>query len=127
MSFILSKAPKAVKAWPVSIPVASDGGSIKIAKITVDMNLLSKADFDARVADAKTASAAALNAGSSLDVDAIVLQAIVTGWSGIFDDAGNDVPFSIDALAQLATNQSALSAVYDAYFTAVAGKAAEKN
>ena len=127
MAFVLSKAPRTVKEWPVMVPVSIDGGEVQISKITVDMNILFSEDFDARVADAKAALAAAQKAGTSLEVDREVLKSIVTGWSGIVDEEGADVPFSQDALAMLARNQNALSAIYDAYFDAVRGKAAAKN
>lgn len=119
MSFVMYKGTRIIKEWPVKISVAGDGGSLSSSQMTVDLTLLTKGDFDAAVAAAK--------GGAVLDVDAEVLKSLIIGWSGVVDETGAEVPFSVEALSTLSGMPNARAAIYDAYFEAGAGKAAAKN
>ncbi len=119
MAFVLSKSPRTLKNWPVSVPVAGDSGNVSLCEIGLDLVLLPQGDIDARIASAKI--------DGSADVDAQLLANVVTGWSGVVDDSGAPVPFGTDSLAQLIGQQNARGAIISAYFDALAGKAAAKN
>ena len=46
-------------------------------------------------------------AGASGKDDAVVLNEVISGWSGLQDDAGAEVPYSITSLTELLNNYAA--------------------
>lgn len=63
----------------------------------------------------KSALAAWLQGASGVQ-NAVFLDQVISSWSGLFDDAGQAVPYSLTALTALLENyQSAFGELFDTY------------
>ena len=102
---------RTVKAWPATIIVAENGGTVSRHPITVDLELIDAEQYR---------KLAALG-------DVAVISAIVKGWEAIGDEQGQPLPFTAENRDALAKHVGFANAVLTAYMQAARGEAAEKN
>ncbi len=97
MAFIRKKS-RTFK-WPVNVEEPTDGGTFETSTFDAVFKRVGRAEF------------AKLSEKGDLDL----LKAIVTGWEGISDEAGKDIPFSIEALKEFADDPYWIRGVLKAY------------
>lgn len=102
-------AAKRTLTWPVTVSIPQDGG--KTTKATF------KADFEV------------LGQDELLDITnegKDVLERVLTGWEGVADENGAEIPFNAEAKAQLLQIQYVRQALYAAYGELQNGRAAAR-
>jgi len=102
--------------WPVSVEFPVDGG--KFDKEVFD------AEFKRLPQDRLREIGEKIEAGSILDTE--LLDQVLTGWSGIFDEAGNEVPFSETSRQRILNVALVASAIVAAWLESLA-KGKRKN
>ncbi len=100
-----------VKAWPATISLASDNGTIQTHDITLDLTLLDTGEFN----------------DLSKQGDPTFFKQVIKGWSGIGDENGNPLPFNPKNLKAAVQNPAFTAAALTAYMDAAQGRAATKN
>jgi hypothetical protein len=97
MSFVLNQS--ASYTWPVPLLIPVDGGRREKFSFDAEFKRLPQSRINEIIKLAR-----ALEVGrdedQSLD-DKTAAKEILTGWSGVVDDSGKDIPFSEAALEQL--------------------------
>ncbi len=101
-----------VKAWPISVPVAMDGGQVEEHQMKLDYELISEDDFGQL---------------SGEGGDKAVLSRVIKGWSGIGDEQGQPLPFGEAELASAIELPNFRKAAFEGYFTCVQGSGPAKN
>jgi hypothetical protein len=97
MAFVRKKV-KAFK-WPVTVEEPSDGGVFDSNTFDVQFKRLGRKEF----------------AKLSTKGDLPLLKAIVLGWTGISDEDGTDIPFSIETLTEFTDDPYWVRGVLKAY------------
>lgn len=91
--------------WPVDIKTPADNGGFKKNRIQIDFTALRQSEIDEHlVAD-----------------DKALLLEVVTGWSGVQDEDGNELEFSEEALERLLDIPAARIAMVTTYLQGVGG------
>lgn len=114
MPFKLSKSGS--YSWPVTCELPVDGGEYETQAFEVTFKRKSQSwitDISKQMDDDKITTAE-------------VARELVTGWSGITDDAGKDVAFNAAAFDQLLDVPTVAVAIVSAFFRSVMG-VKEKN
>ncbi|MDI3259473.1 MAG: hypothetical protein QJR02_07230 [Sinobacteraceae bacterium] len=93
MALKLKFAPKGSYRTRVTVLVPQDLGKSERCEFTVEFKRLTVSEYRALVADTVTGAAA------DEDIDQRLLSAVIIGWDGLLDDAGQPVPFSAENLA----------------------------
>ena len=129
MAFKISSATEGTYKWPVPVMIPIDGGKFKKEEFTAVFKR------DRKDAIPTTSEDVALDEdGVAVDEDGAVdeergiefFKAILVGWSGIKDDAGEEIPYSEEKLIEFLEVPVFTSAVVKAYQTSM-GMAKEKN
>jgi hypothetical protein len=102
--------------WPVSVEFPVDGG--KFDKEVFD------AEFKRLPQDRLREIGEKIEAGSILDTE--LLDQVLTGWSGILDETGNEVPFSEASRQKILNIPLVASAIVAAWLESLA-KGKRKN
>jgi hypothetical protein len=102
--------------WPVSVEFPVDGG--KFDKEVFD------AEFKRLPQDRLREIGEKIEAGSILDTE--LLDQVLTGWSGIFDESGSEVPFSETSRQRILNVALVASAIVAAWLESLA-KGKRKN
>lgn len=103
--FVIDSDP--VVEWPVIVSMPIDGGSFADFQLTAVIRVLSPQEFEALTA------AASSGAGPTRDQDILAQNAeifgkLIRGWSEVLDQAGNQIPFSPEALTAVTTGAHGL-------------------
>jgi len=109
MAFVLKKAN--TYKWPVSVDVPVDGG--KHDKVTFDVEF--KDLTQSRLLEIAELS----SEGGLSDVD--VAREVMTGWAGITDEDGKELPYSITKRDELLEVPMVASAIAGAYLDSKQG------
>lgn len=96
-------------SWPVTVKIPKDEGKTVKATFTAKFKLLPE-DEQATV---------------SAQGDSDFIAAVLIGWDGVQDEAGNDLQFSNEARDQLAKISYVKTAIISAYFSCANGVAAK--
>jgi hypothetical protein len=102
--------------WPVTVEFPVDGG--KFDKEVFD------AEFKRLSQDRLREIGEKIEAGSILDAE--LLDQVLTGWSGIFDESGEEVPFSETSRQRILNVPLVASAIVAAWLESLA-KGKRKN
>ena len=102
--------------WPVVVEFPVDGG--KFDKESFD------AEFKRLPQDRLREIGEQIESGTITDLE--LLDQVLTGWAGIFDEAGEDVPFSEDARQRILNVALVASAIVAAWLESLA-KGKRKN
>lgn len=97
------------------------------ASFKVKWRLITAAEFDrarAAPADAATGMEAA---EAALQADKELLARIALDWSGVVDEDGRDVHFSVEKLQALADHGWVLAPLIQTYLAEITGRGARKN
>jgi hypothetical protein len=113
MSFVLKQSDS--YSWPVTFELPVDGGRHEKQSFDVQFKRMPQK----WIRDI----AKKIDTEEVIDVD--VAREIVTGWSGVTDDDGKEVPFSQKALDQLLDVPTLAGELVMAYFKATAGAKAK--
>lgn len=111
--FKIAKARRV--AWPVIISVPQSGGTVQKHKIEVEFDLL----LQSRAQEV-------MQVDRSADQDEALLNEVVVGWSGVADEEGHPVEFSLEARGSLVDIPYVRTALIRAYFEAASGNAAAR-
>lgn len=126
MAFKISSATEGTYKWPVPVMIPIDGGKFKKEEFTAVFKRYRK---DAIPTDSKDGAVDedAVD-GDAVDVERGIefFKATLVGWSGIKDDAGEEIPYSEEKLIEFLEVPVFTSAVVKAYQTSM-GMAKEKN
>lgn len=106
MAFVLKKG--ASYTWPVKFETPASGG--RYDKHTFD------AEFK-RLSDSRLKEV--LNSEAAKDTD--FAREILTGWSGVKDESGNEMPFSQTAVDELLEVPGIASAIVKTYLESLTG------
>jgi hypothetical protein len=109
MAFVLKQSDSYV--WPVTVEIPIDGGRFDRQTFDAEFKRLPQARNNAIVAAAK--------AEATTDLE--VADEVLVGWKGIADDAGEDVPYSETAKAQLLDVPGVSAALVEAYLKSLIG------
>lgn len=101
-----------VKAWPITVPVAVDGGHVEEHSMKLDFELITEDAFSQLSAEGG---------------DKAVLAQVIKGWSGIGDEHGQPLPFGDAELATVIELPNFRKAAFAGYFTCVQGNGPAKN
>lgn len=102
--------------WPVTVHIPQDGGKFVKATFTAEFRALPQNEIDQVITDAREG-----------DRDADLCAECLTGWSGVQDGDGTDLPFSDEAKAKLLNVPYARIALVTAFFESLNGGARRKN
>jgi hypothetical protein len=109
--------------WPVTIHIAVDGGKFEKHEFSAQYKRMKTSDTDALVDRLGETDEESGEQFKMIDL----LVEIVTGWKGVADPDGNEIPFSTDALRSACNDFPALNgAFFDAWINSLA-KGKEKN
>ena len=111
MAFVLSKPTS--YTWPVPISLAINGGKRHRETFDAEFRRLPQSRINEIVRQAR---AAERGRGDDEIEDHEVARELLVGWSGVTDDAGNDVPFSEAALNQLLEIPTVAAQIIGAWF-----------
>ncbi|STQ75540.1 hypothetical protein [Grimontia hollisae] len=100
-----------VKHWPVKVVVPAEGGKTESFDIKLDVEVVDTETFNTL----------------SRQGDGAFMARVVKGWSGVGDEAGNEVPFNDENLAAVSKDPLFGAAVMRAYLQLASGQAATKN
>ena len=114
-----SDTPVIVNGWPVIVPTAQDGGTIRKDEILVDYEVISQSEVDEIIQDAARAG----------ENDAVaLLRRTVKGISGQVDEQKNPIPFNDDTFSAALNRTNQRGAMLNSLFDVLGGrKAARKN
>ena len=121
MAFVLSKS--ASYTWPVRIILAIDGGHRDRETFDAEFRRLPQSRINEIVRQAR---AAERGRGDYEIEDQQVARELLVGWSGVYNDEGNDVPFSEAALNQLLEIPTVAAQIIGAWFDSLS-EAKRKN
>jgi hypothetical protein len=112
MSFVLKQSDS--YSWPVPLLIPVDGGKKQKFSFDAQFKRLKHSRINQIIKQAR-----AIHFGREeedmLD-DQEGVREILVGWSGVFDDDGNEVPFSESALLQLIEIQTVPGQIIKAWF-----------
>ena len=100
-----------VKNWPADIKVAMDEGRSQSFPITLDLKILPSSQYRELAAQG----------------DKATFAEVIQGWDGVYDEAGEPLPFNKDNLNTLAEHPGFAQAAVRAYLQASSGEASRKN
>lgn len=106
--FVLSKS--ASYSWPVAVSLPTAGGKFETHTFDVTFKRLTQARIKEFVEKSE-----------ELGGDDSFCREVVVGWQGIVDEAGQQVPFSEMALAQLLDVPMVAKKIVTAYLESVSG------
>ena len=109
MAFVLKQSDTYV--WPVTFDVPVDGGRHQRQSFDGEFRRLSQS----RIREIGQQ----IESGDTTDAE--IAGEVLTGWSGITDDDGKDVPFSQGALERLLDVPMLATAIATAYFGSLSG------
>ncbi len=98
MAFVLSQSDS--YTWPVTLVIPVDGGRREKHSFDAEFKRLPQTRINQIVRQAKGISEDGSDESVMLEDQAACAELLV-GWSNVVDDAGEQVPFSAKALAQL--------------------------
>lgn len=110
MAFVLRKG--STYRWPVKFETPADGGKYDKQVFDVEFKRLP----DSRIKEV-------LNNESAKDTE--FAREIMTGWAGIKDESGNEVPFSEHALTELFEVPGLAGVIVKTYLESLAGAKAK--
>ena len=115
MAFVLKQS--ASYTWPVPLLIPVDGGRREKHSFDAEFKRLPQSRINEII---KLARALELGRGDdeSLD-DKTAAREVLIGWAGITDDAGNELPFSESALAELLEIPTIAGQVIRAWFNSM--------
>jgi hypothetical protein len=114
MAFVLKQSD--TYTWPVSFEIPVDGGRHERHSFDGEFKRLPQSKVAPMVSELNK-----LDDGEDLDRITELAVEILVGWTGITDDAGEQVPFSQKALQQLLEVPLLGAAVLRAYFDSLKG------
>lgn len=121
MAFKISSATEGTYKWPVPVMIPVDGGKFKKEEFTAVFKRYRKDAIPTASEDV------AVDEGAVDEERGIeFFKATLVGWSGIKDDAGEEIPYSEEKLIEFLEVPVFTSAVVNAYQTSM-GMAKEKN
>lgn len=100
-----------IKNWPTTVVVPQDNGKTAESKIKLDLLLLNNDETNKLMREG----------------DKALFKKVITGWHGLGDEEGNELPFTEENLAAAAVNPHFAQAALQAYLQASSGQAQEKN
>ena len=107
--FVVSQ--KDTRVWPVEVEQAVDGGRFERATFDAEFAVLPQSQINAMI-----------DSAGRLELNDIGFSmAVLRGWRGIQDEAGDPVPFSIGARDRMLEIPGFARAVVSAYMAMLAG------
>ena len=103
--------------WPVDVRVPGAEGKHETQRFTITFRVV-PIDHAAEFAD----QAEQLTTQQTVAAALAFTKDIVVGWSGVRDEKGQDIPFTTEALRQLAAIPYVQVAIARAYAKAVSGR-----
>jgi len=90
--------------WPVTVKLPSSGGKFTEYEFSVSMRVLSPKEYEQIFDETCDVSAEpASKMSKTIDLNALIFQRLITGWSGVTDRDGNEVDYSPEKLAEQVT------------------------
>ena len=102
MFVIRSSAEDISIEWPVVVELPVNGGSVKKFEFTGIFARLSETDLEKLSGDASQAKEFVGESRTNADAIAFFSK-VLKGWSGVQDEAGKPVKYSVDALETVLT------------------------
>lgn len=96
--FVIVDNPVA-EDWPVTVSLPQPGGKFEHFRFSASIRVLSPDEYEALVGN-EQAPAADVNMSEILKRNAPIFARLLTGWKGIKNSAGNEVPFSAEVLSE---------------------------
>lgn len=90
-------------SWPVELRTPTNGGSYEKATIDLEFRYVPQSEV--------TATLQALEGKTFSEV----VEGLVVGWTGVADESGNDVPFSVTNLAKLLDIPGVAATIFGAW------------
>jgi hypothetical protein len=131
MAFKISSATEGTYKWPVPVMIPVDGGKFKKEEFTAVFkryrkDAISTGNEDGAVDEDEDVVVENENGAVDEERGIEFFKATLVGWSGIKDDAGEEIPYSEEKLIEFLEVPVFTSAVVKAYQTSM-GMAKEKN
>ncbi len=111
MAFTLKKTHE--YSWPITVEIPSDGG--RFVKQTFDCT------FKALGQDELSAILSPETPTSGVQTDTALLVEVITGWKGVQDEGGAELPFSETARGELIAIPYVRKALVNGYLDSLAG------
>jgi len=121
MAFVLKQS--ASYTWPVSFKLPADGGKYEKQSFDAEFKRLPQARINEIQVEVQARIKAAERNEAIEDgiTDQSIAREILVGWSGIVDDEGDQVAYSIATRDQLLEVPTVAAAVILAYFESLTG------
>lgn len=114
MAFVLKQSP--TFTWPVKVAFPIDGGKYRHETFDAEFRRIGQSEVQAL--------AEKVTSGETSAED--VIRDILVGWSGITDEDGADLPFSVKARDELLEVALVAGATLNAFLDAYAGGNAKR-
>lgn len=101
--------------WPVTVYIPRDGGKFVKAVFSAEFKALPQDQIDGVLQDIREG-----------DPDANFAAECLTGWNGVQDVDGSDLPYSDEAKDKLLNMSYVRNAVVTAFFESISGGAARR-
>lgn len=118
-SFILGAVLALQFTWTVRVPVPGND-DYSHAELPLNFRVVDQPELDKM-------RGIGLAEGETPPTDEQIVRRVVVGWPSLKDAAGNEVPFSDEALSQLLLSPMVRTATVATYMAAMSGMAARKN
>ncbi len=112
MAFVLKQS--STYTWPVPLLISVDGGKKQKFSFDAEFKRLPQSRINQIIKLARAIQYGREDEDSMDDQD--VVKEILVGWSGVFDDDGNEIAFSESALSQLIEIQTVPGQIIKAWF-----------
>ena len=107
MAFVLKKV--ASYKWPVTVETHIDGGRFEKTTFDATFRKMSRSSFNDLVDKG----------------DDALIEGILEGWEGIFDETGKEIPFTAKSKKEICDDPYVVRALITAYADSLSGGAAK--
>lgn len=113
MAFVLKQSD--TYTWPITLILPVDGGRREKHTFDGEFKRLPQTRINEIVRQARAMERGRLNEDEGLE-DQDAAREVLTGWSGVVDDDGKEIPFSSSTLAQLLEIPTVAGQIVRAWF-----------
>lgn len=113
MAFVLKQSD--TYTWPITLILPVDGGRREKHTFDGEFKRLPQTRINEIVRQARAMERGRLNEDEGLE-DQDAAREVLTGWSGVVDDDGKEIPFSSGTLAQLLEIPTVAGQIVRAWF-----------
>ena len=113
MAFVLKQS--ATYTWPITLIIPMDGGRRDKHTFDGEFRRLPQSRINEIIKLARAAERGRLNDDEEL-LDQDAAKEILAGWSGVVDDDAKEIPYSVNALAQLLDIPTVAGQIVRAWF-----------